>query len=105
MGDALDASEQAMYNFDTLAMHTAFMLSVAENQGPGGDVPVAIPGGSPKEVGNAWGCDRSTSSSLENCRGHLFTHSSARLTNGLSLTYLLAAAHSLTHKIACSLAL
>lgn len=47
MGDALDASEQAMFNFDILAVHVAFMQSIEDNQGPGGDVPVVIPAGIP----------------------------------------------------------
>jgi hypothetical protein len=46
MGDALDASEQAMYNFDTTAVHTAFMQTIEDNQGVDGDVPVVIPQGS-----------------------------------------------------------
>lgn len=48
MGDALDASEQAMYNFFTLAMHTAFMQSIEDNQGVDGDVPVVIPVNNPR---------------------------------------------------------
>ena len=32
MGDALDASEQAMYNFDTQAMHSAFIQTIEDNQ-------------------------------------------------------------------------
>lgn len=47
MGDALDASEQAMYNFDTMAVHTAFMQSIEDNQGPTGDVPFVIPASTP----------------------------------------------------------
>jgi hypothetical protein len=47
MGDALDASEQAMYNFDTLSMHTQFMQMIEDNQGATGDVPVVIPAGIP----------------------------------------------------------
>ena len=47
MGDALDASEQALYNFDTMAMHTAFMQTIRDNQGASGDVPVVIPAGIP----------------------------------------------------------
>eukprot|EP00039_Didymoeca_costata_P030726 m.31059 g.31059 ORF g.31059 m.31059 type:complete len:1152 (-) comp8275_c0_seq1:33-3488(-) len=49
MGDALDASEQALYNFDTEAVHTAFMRTIEDNQGDDGDVPVVIPGGFPKD--------------------------------------------------------
>ena len=48
MGDALDASEQALYNFDTEAMHTAFMQLIEDSQGGGGDVPTVIPSGVPK---------------------------------------------------------
>merc|ERR1712151_161424 len=47
MGDALDASEQALYNFDMRAVHESFMQTVADNQGPNGDVPVVVPGGYP----------------------------------------------------------
>jgi hypothetical protein len=47
MGDALDASEQALYNFDTLSMHTQFMQMIEDNQGANGDVPVVIPAGIP----------------------------------------------------------
>lgn len=47
MGDALDASEQAMYNFDTRAVHAAFLQTIQDNQGSGGDVPVVIPAGIP----------------------------------------------------------
>lgn len=43
MGDALDASEQAMYNFDMFAVHTAFLQLVEQSQGPRGDVPVVVP--------------------------------------------------------------
>ena len=45
MGDALDASEQAMYNFDTMAVHHAFQQVVQDNQGVDGDVPVVVPAG------------------------------------------------------------
>ena len=44
LGDALDASEQGFYNFDMLAVQSAFMQSIRENQSPGGDVPAKIPG-------------------------------------------------------------
>ena len=45
MGDALDASEQSMYNFDTMAVHHAFQQVVQDNQGVDGDVPVVVPAG------------------------------------------------------------
>ena len=44
MGDALDASEQSMFNFDTAAVHAAFMQTIVDNQGPNGDVPTVGPG-------------------------------------------------------------
>jgi alpha-L-rhamnosidase len=47
LGDALDASEQALYNFNTLAVHTNFLSLIEESQGPGGDIPVVIPSGNP----------------------------------------------------------
>ena len=46
-GDALDASEEVLYNFNTLAVHENFMKLVNENQGVGGDVPFVIPAGNP----------------------------------------------------------
>ena len=33
MGDALDASEEVLFNFDALAMHTQFMQMIEDNQG------------------------------------------------------------------------
>ena len=48
MGDALDASEQSMFNFDTAAVHTAFMQTIVDNQGPNGDVPTVVPNGVPR---------------------------------------------------------
>eukprot|EP00937_MAST-01D_sp_MAST-1D-sp2_P002408 g2408.t1 len=35
MGDALDASEQALYNFDMAAVYRAFMQTIEDDQGPG----------------------------------------------------------------------
>ena len=49
MGDALDASEQALYNFDMGPVHDAFIQTVEDNQGQNGDVPVVVPG----SAGNA----------------------------------------------------
>lgn len=46
-GDALDASEEVLYNFNTLAVHENFMKLIDENQGVGGDVPFVIPAGNP----------------------------------------------------------
>ena len=46
--DALDASEQALYNYDIAAVHRAFMQTIEDNQGPAGDVPYVIPAGTPK---------------------------------------------------------
>eukprot|EP00035_Acanthoeca_spectabilis_P001493 m.80571 g.80571 ORF g.80571 m.80571 type:complete len:886 (-) comp10914_c0_seq1:148-2805(-) len=48
MGDALDASEEALYNFGMLPVHTAFFQTMVDNQGPNGDLPSVIPGGIPK---------------------------------------------------------
>eukprot|EP00937_MAST-01D_sp_MAST-1D-sp2_P006108 g6108.t1 len=48
LGDALDASEQALYNFDIAAVHRAFMQTIEDNQGAGGDLPYVIPAGIPK---------------------------------------------------------
>ena len=48
MGDALDASEQSMFNFDTSAVYTAFMQTIVDNQGPNGDVPTVVPNGVPR---------------------------------------------------------
>jgi glycogen debranching enzyme len=50
MGDALDASEQSMFNFDTAAVHTAFMQTIVDNQGPNGDVPTVVPNGIPRNA-------------------------------------------------------
>eukprot|EP01047_Picozoa_sp_COSAG01_P021425 COSAG01_NODE_1242_length_11084_cov_178.815112_2_plen_282_part_00 len=48
MGDALDASEEALYNFGMLPVHTAFFQTIVDNQGPiSGDVPSVIPAGIP----------------------------------------------------------
>ena len=43
LGDALDASEEAMYNFDMEAVHAAFLRLIDDNQGDQGDVPVVVP--------------------------------------------------------------
>lgn len=48
MGDALDASEEALYNFGMLPVHTAFFQTIVDNQGAGGDVPSVIPGSIPQ---------------------------------------------------------
>ena len=47
MGDALDASEQSMYNFATAPVHEAFIQTIIDNQGPNGDVPTVVPNGFP----------------------------------------------------------
>jgi alpha-L-rhamnosidase len=45
MGDALDGSEQALYNFEMGPVHEAFMQVIEDNQNPQtGDVPVVVPG-------------------------------------------------------------
>ena len=44
MGDALDASEQALYNFQIGPVHDAFLQTIEDNQGGNGDVPVVVPG-------------------------------------------------------------
>eukprot|EP01047_Picozoa_sp_COSAG01_P034302 COSAG01_NODE_2570_length_7441_cov_2.829202_4_plen_355_part_00 len=38
---------EALYNFNTMALHENFMKLIEENQGVGGDVPVVIPSGTP----------------------------------------------------------
>ena len=43
MRDALDASEQALYNFEMDPIHGAFMQLIEDNQGLQGDVPPVIP--------------------------------------------------------------
>lgn len=43
LGDALDASEQAMYNFDMRAVYEMFFQTIHDNQGPGGDIPDVVP--------------------------------------------------------------
>ena len=44
MGDALDASEQALYNFEMNPVHEAFFQTIEDNQDPKtGDVPVVVP--------------------------------------------------------------
>jgi hypothetical protein len=43
LGDSLDASDEAMYNFNTMAVHENFLGLISENQGSGGDIPVVIP--------------------------------------------------------------
>lgn len=44
MGDALDASEQALYNFEVGPVHEAFFQTIEDNQNPfTGDVPVVVP--------------------------------------------------------------
>lgn len=44
MGDALDASEQALYNFQIDPVHEAFFQTIEDNQDPvTGDVPVVVP--------------------------------------------------------------
>lgn len=47
MGDALDASEECMYNFDSRTVHEAFMQTIQDNQGSSGDVPFVVPAGVP----------------------------------------------------------
>jgi alpha-L-rhamnosidase len=48
MGDALDASEQALYNFEMGPIHHAFLQLIADNQGANGDVPAVIPRNKPR---------------------------------------------------------
>lgn len=48
MNDALDASEQALFNFDTLALHTQFLQMIKDNQGVSGDVPYVVPAPAPR---------------------------------------------------------
>ena len=43
LGDAFDTSESAMYSFNMQAVDEAFIELIQANQGPGGDVPVAVP--------------------------------------------------------------
>ena len=43
LGDALDAAEQALYNFEMRAVHEAFLQTIEDNQGAGGDIPVVVP--------------------------------------------------------------
>ena len=44
MADALDASEQALYNFAIGPVHEAFFQTIEDNQDPKtGDVPVVVP--------------------------------------------------------------
>lgn len=44
MGDALDASEQALYNFDIAPVHQAFLQTIEDNQNPtSGDVKFVVP--------------------------------------------------------------
>ena len=43
LGDALDASEQALYNFDMGPVHDAFLQVVEHNQQGNGDVPFVVP--------------------------------------------------------------
>ena len=48
MGDALDASEQALMNFEVSTVHDAFLQAIEDNQGTSGDVPVVIPNSPPR---------------------------------------------------------
>lgn len=50
MGDALDASEQALYNFEMDPVYGAFMQLIEDNQGTSGDVPPVIPSHPPGAV-------------------------------------------------------
>ena len=44
LGDALDASEQALYNFEMDPVHEAFLQTIEDNQDPmTGDVPPVVP--------------------------------------------------------------
>jgi len=43
LGDALDASEQALFNFDMEAVHEALLQGILDNQGLNGDVPIDVP--------------------------------------------------------------
>ena len=44
LGDALDASEQAMYNFDMAPVYTAYFQTIEDNQDPlSGDLPAVVP--------------------------------------------------------------
>ena len=44
LGDALDASEQALMNFDMAAVHEAYLQVIQDDQAGNGDVPVVVPG-------------------------------------------------------------
>jgi alpha-L-rhamnosidase len=44
LGDALDASEQALYNFDMAAVYEWFLQLIQDEQAGNGDVPVVVPG-------------------------------------------------------------
>merc|ERR1719201_2725694 len=43
MADALDASEESLFNFDMWAVHKAFLQLIEDEQGPSGDVPPVMP--------------------------------------------------------------
>ena len=43
LGDALDASEQALMNFDMAAIHEAYLQLIEDDQAGNGDVPVVVP--------------------------------------------------------------
>ena len=44
LADALDASEQALYNFDMAPVHEAYSQMIEDNQDPtSGDVPFVVP--------------------------------------------------------------
>jgi hypothetical protein len=55
VGDALDGSEQALYNFEMGPVHEAFMQVIEDNQSPTtGDVPVVVPGSAGQCDDIAW---------------------------------------------------
>lgn len=44
LGDALDASEQAIYNFDMAPVYEAYFQTIEDNQDPAtGDLPAVVP--------------------------------------------------------------
>ena len=53
LGDALDASEQALYNFDMGAVHEAFLQLIQDDQAGNGDVPVVVPGPASRDTPKA----------------------------------------------------
>lgn len=53
LGDAQVTAEEAMFNFDTRALHAQFLRTIRDNQAASGDVPGVVPSNAPGNITTA----------------------------------------------------